>query len=41
MLEAVRASEKSVNFNVTSRRYIPGDSMMMIAKLRISKLVGE
>jgi hypothetical protein len=26
MMEAVRASETSVNFNVTTRRYIPEDS---------------
>jgi hypothetical protein len=26
MLEAVRTSETSVNFNVTARRYIPEDS---------------
>jgi hypothetical protein len=25
MMEAVRTSEKSVNFNATTQRYIPGD----------------
>jgi hypothetical protein len=28
MLEAVRTSETSVNFNVTTRRYIPEDSKL-------------
>jgi hypothetical protein len=28
MTEAVRTSEKSVNFNVTTRRYIPEDSKL-------------
>jgi hypothetical protein len=34
MMEAVSTSETSVNFNVTTRRYIPEDS-----KLRVHKLV--
>jgi hypothetical protein len=28
MMEAVRTSETSVNFNVTTRRYIPEDSKL-------------
>jgi hypothetical protein len=28
MIEAVRTSETSVNFNVTTRRYIPEDSKL-------------
>jgi hypothetical protein len=28
MMEAVRTSEMSVNFNVTTRRYIPEDSIL-------------
>jgi hypothetical protein len=28
MMEAVRTSETSVNFNVTARRYIPEDSKL-------------
>jgi hypothetical protein len=28
MMEAVRTSETSVNFNVTRRRYIPADSKL-------------
>jgi hypothetical protein len=28
MIEAVRTSETSVNFNVTKRRYIPEDSKL-------------
>jgi hypothetical protein len=28
MMEAVRTSESSVNFNVTTRRYIPEDSKL-------------
>jgi hypothetical protein len=30
MIEAVRTSETSVNFNVTTRRYIPEDSKLKI-----------
>jgi hypothetical protein len=30
MMEAVRTSETSVNFNVTTRRYIPEDSINFI-----------
>jgi hypothetical protein len=30
MMEAVRISETSVNFNVTTRRYIPEDSINII-----------
>jgi hypothetical protein len=30
MMEAVRTSETSVNFNVTTRRYIPEDSKLHI-----------
>jgi hypothetical protein len=29
-MEAVRTSETSVNFNVTTRRYIPEDSVLQI-----------
>jgi hypothetical protein len=29
MMEAVRTSEMSVNFNVTTRRYIPEDSKLL------------
>jgi hypothetical protein len=28
MMEAVRTSETSINFNVTTRRYIPEDSKL-------------
>jgi hypothetical protein len=31
-MEAVRTSETSVNFNVTTRRYIPGDSELHIRR---------
>jgi hypothetical protein len=34
MMEALRTSETSVNFNVTTRRYIPEDSKLHIAALR-------
>jgi hypothetical protein len=30
MMEAVRTSEMSVNFNVTTRRYIPQDSKLQV-----------
>jgi hypothetical protein len=30
MMEGVHISEKSVNFNVTTRRYIPEDSINFI-----------
>jgi hypothetical protein len=33
MIEAVRTSETSVNFNVTTRRYIPEDSKLLILDL--------
>jgi hypothetical protein len=33
MMEAVRTSEMSVNFNVTTRRYIPEDSKRLQALL--------
>jgi hypothetical protein len=33
MMEAVRTSETSVNFNVTTRRYIPEDSKLHIRRL--------
>jgi hypothetical protein len=39
MMETVRTSETSVNFNVTTRRYIPGDSKLEI-KIRIPVLIG-
>jgi hypothetical protein len=31
MMEALRSSKKSVNLNVTSRRYIPEDSKLAAA----------
>jgi hypothetical protein len=31
MMEEVRTSETSVNFNVTTRRYIPEDSKLQIS----------
>jgi hypothetical protein len=33
MMEAVRTSETSVNFNVTTRRYIPEDSKLHTRRL--------
>jgi hypothetical protein len=33
MTEAVRASEMSVNFNVTTRRYIPEDSKLHVSNV--------
>jgi hypothetical protein len=32
MMEAVRSSETSVNFNVTTRRYIPEDSKLHVRR---------
>jgi hypothetical protein len=34
MMEAVRTSETSVNFNLTTRCYIPEDSKLHIAAVR-------
>jgi hypothetical protein len=34
MMEAVRTSETSVNFNVTTRRYVPQDSSKLHTRRR-------
>jgi hypothetical protein len=45
MMEAVRSSEMSVNFNVTTRLYIPEDSKLQgragiqLDKLRLLELI--
>jgi hypothetical protein len=38
MLKAVRTSETSVNFNVTTQRYIPEDSKTSYSSLRESQI---
>jgi hypothetical protein len=34
MMEAVRTSEMSINFNVTTEHYVPEDSKLILASLR-------
>jgi hypothetical protein len=34
MMEAVHTSETSVHFNMTTRRYIPEDSNLILAAVR-------
>jgi hypothetical protein len=41
MMEAVRTSETSVNFKVTTRRYIPEDFNFILAAMRISNLKSQ
>jgi hypothetical protein len=40
-MEAVRTSETSVNSNVTTRRYIPEDSKLLLAAVGTRPLTGS